>query len=60
MQDVDRAEPLIDQADPDGEQAADGEGWADLAARYDGLTGSEFIQLPRAERAAAVRSRQAS
>lgn len=58
--DQDRMEALVDQADPDGEQAADAEGWGDLAARYDDLTGAQFIRLPRDGRAAAVASRKAS
>ena len=60
MQDADRVPALIDQADPDGEQAADAAGWEDLAGRYDELTGAQFIRLPRGGRAAAVQARKAS
>ena len=54
--DVDRAPALIEQADPPerGNETED-DGWADLAARY---TSGEFIRLPAAKRAAAVRARQ--
>ena len=58
--DVDRIPSLADQADPDAEALADEQGWADLAARYDGLTAGQFIRLPAPERRAAVQARQAS
>lgn len=56
--DVDRTPPLIDAADPPEQGNEDDAGWADLADRYNGLTGAEFIRLPAAERAAAVQARQ--
>jgi hypothetical protein len=58
--DVDRTPALIEQADPPEQpnEADDDDGWADLADRYNHLTGAEFIRLPAAERAAAVQSRR--
>jgi hypothetical protein len=59
--DVDRTPPLIDAADPpeQGHETPEDEaGWAEVAARYKTLSGAEFIRLPEAERAAAVRARQ--
>jgi hypothetical protein len=56
--DVDRTPPLIDAADPPGQGNEDPDGWAELAARYNNLSGAEFIRLPEAERAAAIRARQ--
>lgn len=62
MDDMDRTPALIEAADPPEHDnaAPDDEGWGDLAARFDGLSGVEFIRLPRPARRAAVRSRRAS
>jgi hypothetical protein len=56
--DVDRTPALIEQVDPLEQGNEAGDGWADLADRYNQLTGVEFIRLPAAERAAAVQARR--
>lgn len=55
--DVDRTPALIEQVDPP-ELGNEGDGWAEVAARYQDLTAGQFIRLPTPERAAAVRTRQ--
>jgi hypothetical protein len=56
--DVDRIPELIEAADPpEQDHETPDDGWAELAARYDQLTGVEFIRLPAAGRRAAVRAR---
>jgi hypothetical protein len=56
--DVDRTPALIEQVDPPEQGNEDADGWAEVAARYQDLTGGEFIRLPATERRAAVQTRQ--
>ena len=58
---MDRTPALIEAADPpDQDNDTDDAGWADLADRYDNMTGVEFMRLPTPERRRAVRHRRAS
>lgn len=60
---MDRTPALIDAADPPergNETLADEAGWADLAARYNEITGLEFIRLPTPYRRTAIRARHAT
>ena len=58
---MDRTPALIDAADPpERGNETDEAGWADLAARYNEITGPEFILLPAPDRRVAIRARHAT